>query len=74
MLYIDDLTTLPEARGKGFAAGLLDWLIAHDGATDCDAVPLDTGYGRHVAHRLYLSHGFELACHRMAKDLRQPLR
>jgi len=29
VLYIDDLTTLPEARGKGFAAALLDWLPGH---------------------------------------------
>lgn len=29
VLYIDDLTTLPEARAQGHADGLLDWLIEH---------------------------------------------
>jgi GNAT superfamily N-acetyltransferase len=74
VVYIDDLTTLPEARGKGFARALLDWLIAHTKDSGCDAVHLDTGYGRHAAHRLYLSRGFELNCHHMAVDLRKPVR
>jgi len=74
VLYIDDLTTLPEARGKGFAAALLDRLIGHAREAGCDAVHLDTGYGRHAAHRLYLNRGFELACHHMAVELRKPIR
>jgi GNAT superfamily N-acetyltransferase len=74
VLYVDDLTTLPEARGKGFAGALLDWLIAHAKGAGFDAVHLDTGYGRHAAHRLYLSRGFELNCHHMAADLRKPVR
>lgn len=73
VLYIDDLTTLPEARGKGFAGALLDWLVAHAKDAGCDAVHLDTGYGRHAAHRLYLGRGFELNCHHMAVDLRKPI-
>jgi len=74
VLYIDDLTTLPEARGKGFAGALLDWLIARARDAGCDAVHLDTGYGRHAAHRLYLSRGFELTSHHMAVELRKPIR
>ena len=73
VLYVDDLTTLPEARGKGFAGALLDWLIAHAGNAGFDAVHLDTGYGRHAAHRLYLSRGFELHCHHMAVEVRKPI-
>lgn len=74
MLYIDDLTTLPEARGKGFAGALLDWLVSHAKDGGCDAVHLDTGYGRHAAHRLYLGRGFELICHHMAVELPKSIR
>jgi len=66
VLYIDDLTTLAGARGKGYAAALLDWLIAHAQSKGCQGVHLDTGYGRHAAHRVYLKKGFELNCHHMA--------
>jgi GNAT superfamily N-acetyltransferase len=69
VLYIDDLTTLPEARGQGYATRLLDWLTSHAKANNCAAIHLDTGYARHAAHRVYLNHGFKLNCHHMAKSL-----
>jgi GNAT superfamily N-acetyltransferase len=69
VLYIDDLSTLPELRGKGHAGQLLDWLIAHAEQQHCAAVHLDTGYGRHDAHRLYLNKGFLLSSHHMSKSL-----
>jgi GNAT superfamily N-acetyltransferase len=69
VLYIDDLTTLPEARGQGFAGLLLDWLAEYARQQGCQAVHLDTGYTRHAAHRVYLSKGFELSSHHMAKPI-----
>lgn len=69
VLYIDDLTTLEEARGRGFAGRLLDWLVSHARELGCNAVHLDTGYARHAAHRLYLGKGFELSCHHLALSL-----
>jgi GNAT superfamily N-acetyltransferase len=72
VLYIDDLTTLPDARGQGHAGALLDWLIAHAKEHGCDAVHLDTGYMRHSAHRLYLHKGFQLGAHHMALSLTKP--
>lgn len=69
VLYIDDLTTLPSARGKGHAGALLDWLTDQAIQQGCDAVHLDTGYTRHAAHRLYLSKGFEMTSHHMAKPI-----
>jgi len=69
VLYIDDLTTLPEHRGHGFAGALLDWVIEHAKAQQCAAVHLDTGYTRHAAHRTYLRKGFELNSHHMALTL-----
>ncbi|ANQ86797.1 GNAT family N-acetyltransferase [Azoarcus olearius] len=68
VLYIDDLTTLPEARAQGYAGALLDWLIEHARAKDCKAVHLDSGYARHAAHRLYLNKGFRLSSHHFALE------
>lgn len=66
ILYIDDLVTLPEARGNGYAGRLLDWLIDHAKSSGCQGVHLDTGYMRHAAHRVYLAKGFQMNCHHMA--------
>src|SRR5215469_2490407 len=70
VLYIDDLATLPGQTSHGYAGALLDWLAEHARRHQCAAVHLDTGYARHAAHRLYLSKGFQLACHHLALDLR----
>ena len=69
VLYIDDLTTVAAARGRGHATLLLQWLIAHARTQHCDAVHLDTGHGRHDAHRLYLNQGFRLSSHHMSLQL-----
>lgn len=65
VLYIDDLATLQEARGKGFASELLDWLIDHAKDSGCAAVHLDSGYARYAAHRVYLQKGFQLNAHHL---------
>lgn len=69
ILYVDDLTTLAEHRGKGHAGALLDWLSEYAVQQGCEAVHLDTGYTRHAAHRVYLSKGFEMTSHHMTKRL-----
>lgn len=69
VLYIDDLTTLPDARGQGYASLLLDWLTEYAREKGCDEMHLDTGYTRHAAHRVYLKHGFELKSHHMSKSI-----
>lgn len=68
IIYIDDLATLQEARGNGFAGALLDWLIDYAKKSGCRGVHLDTGYMRHAAHRVYLAKGFQLSCHHMALE------
>lgn len=68
ILYIDDLTTLPSARGNGFAGTLLNWLIEHAKSSGCNGIHLDTGYARHAAHRVYLEKGFQLNCHHLALE------
>jgi GNAT superfamily N-acetyltransferase len=69
VLYVDDLSTLPEARGRGFGSRLLRWLIEHARARGCAALHLDSGYARHDAHRLYLRHGLRLSSHHLALQL-----
>jgi len=69
ILYIDDLTTIPQARGNGYAEQLMDRLIEEAKANGCNAVHLDTGYMRHVAHRLYLRKGFQISSHHMSLAL-----
>lgn len=64
-LYIDDLSTLPDARGKGYASTLLDFIIAQARQAGCQTVSLDSGQNpaRYAAHRLYLNKGFNITSH-----------
>jgi GNAT superfamily N-acetyltransferase len=68
-LYLDDLITLPEARGQGWGGKLMDWLVNEGQGAGCRQLHLDTGHHRHDAHKLYLRKGLRLACHHMAMDL-----
>lgn len=56
-LYLDDLSTLPEARRSGHATRLLAWLEQEAARLGCRQIHLDSGTARHDAHRLYLSSG-----------------
>ena len=38
-LYVDDLSTLPEARGRGHGRGLLEWCAAEGQRLGCHAAP-----------------------------------
>jgi GNAT superfamily N-acetyltransferase len=69
ILYIDDLSTLPEHRGKGHGSQLLDWIFDYAKAHHCDEVHLDSGHQRFDAHRLYLNKGFRINSHHFAKKL-----
>lgn len=70
-LYVDDLVTGAESRGKGYAGALLEWAIAEGRRLDCDQVDLDSGYGRHDAHRLYLNKRFKMNAHHFAVYLKR---
>lgn len=72
VLYIDDLITLPEARGQGHGGRLLQWLVTRAVEHGCDEVHLDSGYQRQAAHRLYLNQGFDLACHHFSRKAVKP--
>jgi GNAT superfamily N-acetyltransferase len=68
-LYVDDLSTVPEARRRGHARALLDWLLEEAGRLGCDQLHLDSGVGldRADAHRLYLSAGMVISAHHFAR-------
>lgn len=67
--YIDDLTTLPGHRGKGYAGKLLDYVVDLARTNGFDAVTLDSGHQRFDAHRLYLNKGFTISAHHFSKKL-----
>ena len=68
-LYVDDLSTLPEARRRGHARALLDWLLEEGRRLGCDQLHLDSGTGldRADAHRLYMNSGMAIAAHHFAR-------
>lgn len=70
-LYVDDLSTLPGARGRGHAGALLAWLEAEARRLGCGGLHLDSGVGesRWAAHRLYLAKGLNITCHHFEKRL-----
>ncbi len=69
ILYIDDLVTKKKYQRKGYAKILLDYVIGVASNNECRQVHLDTGYNRHIAHKLYLNQGFELYCHHLVLNL-----
>ena len=70
-LYVDDLSTLPEARGRGNARALLHWLEARARDLHCAELHLDSGVGekRHTAHRLYHRAGMNVTAHHFSLPL-----
>lgn len=68
-LYIDDLCTLPSARGNGYATLLLEWVEHEALRLGARQIHLDSGLGRRSAHRLYASAGFTTPSLHFAKKL-----
>ena len=70
-IYIDDLTTLPQARGNGYAGALLDFVIDQAQQAGYQTVSLDSGQNptRYDAHRLYLNKRFNITSHHFSLNL-----
>jgi GNAT superfamily N-acetyltransferase len=68
-LYVDDLSTKPSARRRGYARALLEWLLKEGQRLGCDQLHLDSGVGidRADAHRLYLNAGLVISAHHFAR-------
>jgi GNAT superfamily N-acetyltransferase len=72
VIYIDDLTTHPGHRKKGYAKLLLDYVCSIAASAGCDQVHLDSGCNpqRYDAHRLYLKYGFNITSHHFAISIK----
>ena len=70
-LYVDDLSTLAEARGRGHGRVLLEWCAAEGERLGCHQLHLDSGVGpeREEAHRLYLNTRLRITAHHFAREL-----
>lgn len=68
-IYIDDLSTLPEARGKGCAGALFDFVVEIAKVEGLPAVHLDSGHQRFDAHRLYLNKGMKIVYHHFRLEI-----
>jgi GNAT superfamily N-acetyltransferase len=70
-LYVDDLSTLLEARGRGYGAALLEWCEREARTAGCDELHLDSGVGpeREDAHRLYFNRRLRITSFHFAKSL-----
>jgi GNAT superfamily N-acetyltransferase len=69
-LYVDDLSTIVDARGRGHADALLRWVCAEAQRLHCEAIHLDSGVGadRAAAHRLYMRNHFKISAHHFARE------
>ena len=70
-VYIDDLSTLPEGRGRGGATALLRWIDALAAAEDITEVHLDSGVQpeRQAAHALYFREGHRISSYHFQKTV-----
>ena len=70
-VYVDDLSTPPEARRQGHARALLDWCATEARRLGCDELHLDSGVGpeREDAHRLYFNTGLRITSYHFARPV-----
>lgn len=69
ILYVDDLVAIASSHKTGLGTTLLQYLQEEARQQGCDAVHLDTGYHRHLAHLAYLRNGFRFDCHHLAWEV-----
>jgi GNAT superfamily N-acetyltransferase len=71
VLYVDDLSTLPDARRGGHGRALLEWVAGEAQRLGCDQVHLGSGVeaNRLDAHRLYLNTGMRITSFHFAKSV-----
>ena len=70
-LYVDDLSTLPEARRRGYGRQLLEWLGEEAERLGCEQFHLDSAVRaeRIDAHRLYFNAGLAIEAYHFARRL-----
>ena len=70
-LYVDDLVTRADARGRGHADAVMAWVTEEAERAGCGELHLDSGVGpdREDAHRFYFRHGMRIASYHFAREL-----
>jgi GNAT superfamily N-acetyltransferase len=70
-LYVDDLSTHPEGRRRGYGRALLEWCKEEGRRQGCTQFHLDSGVGpeREDAHRLYFNVGLRIYAYHFAAPL-----
>jgi hypothetical protein len=70
-MYVDDLVTAADRRGRGHADRVFAWLLAEAARQACDQFHLDSGVGpeRADAHRFYFRHGMRITSYHFARGL-----
>ena len=70
-LYLDDLITRVAFRGRGHAAGLMQWLYDEADRLGCTRLELDSAVEEHRydAHRFYLNQRMYIKCYHFERDL-----
>jgi GNAT superfamily N-acetyltransferase len=73
-LYVDDLSTHPDGRRRGYGRALLEWCEAEAKRLGCGELHLDSGVGpeREDAHRLYFNTGMRITSYHFAKPVGRP--
>jgi GNAT superfamily N-acetyltransferase len=71
VIYVDDLSTHPDGRRRGYGRALLEWCAEEARWLGCDALHLDSGVeaNRLDAHRLYLNTGMRITSYHFARPL-----
>ena len=62
IVYVDDLSTHPDGRRRGYGRALLEWCREEGRRLGCTELHLDSGVGpeREDAHRLYFNTGMRI--------------
>jgi GNAT superfamily N-acetyltransferase len=70
-VYVDDLFTVPAARGSGHADRLMRWVTDEAHRLGCEVVHLDSGVNldRAPAHRLYMRHRMAITAHHFSVEV-----
>jgi GNAT superfamily N-acetyltransferase len=70
-LYVDDLVTRADRRGRGHGAALMRWLAVEACRAGCGQLHLDSGVGpeREDAHRLYFNAGLRISSYHFQRPI-----
>ncbi len=70
-LYIEDVVTRADGRGRGHAQTLMEWVLDEARRTGCGQVHLNSGVGsnRRGAHRFYFNSGLQISAHHFSMEL-----